>query len=119
MMAEQIRYNEEHKRWAGTKVATLAKRILASEVGIAEGSGKLAKWRFDLGAEAGPDFIFFVGIESETDRLPLGPARRHWNPDILRVKEAEFATLRSKRGTLFSGTFRKGMVLESESYVND
>jgi hypothetical protein len=91
MMPEQIRYNEEHRRLIGAKVAALAKRILAGEVGIAEGSGELARWRFDLGAEADPDFVFFVGVDSETDHLPLGPARRHWNPEILQAKDAELA----------------------------
>jgi hypothetical protein len=90
-MPEQTRYNEEHKRQVEAKVAALAKRILAGEVGIAEGAGELAEWRFDLGAEADPDFVFFVGVNSETDHLPIGPARRHWNPEILQAKDAELA----------------------------
>src|SRR5436190_21390879 len=91
MMPEQSRYNEEHKRLVGSNVAALAKRILAAEVGIAEGAGEFATWRFDVGAEADPDFVFFVGVNSQTDHLPIGPARRHWNPDILKAKDAELA----------------------------
>jgi hypothetical protein len=95
-MAPQIRHNEEHRRWAGAKIAALAQRMLAGEIGIAEGSGELAAWRFDVGADNDPDFIFFVGMDSETDDLPIGSARRHWNPEALRAKDAELAAYEAK-----------------------
>jgi len=84
-MSEQVRHNEEHRKWASAKIVTLARSILAGNLGIADGSRQLAAWRFDVGADNDPDFIFFVGLDSETDHLPIGPSRRHWNPEVLRV----------------------------------
>jgi hypothetical protein len=95
-MPEQIRHNEEHRKWAGEKILALARSILSGESGIAEGSRHLAAWRFDVGAENDSDFIFFVGVDSETDHLPIGPVRQHWNPDALRVKDAELAAYEAK-----------------------
>jgi hypothetical protein len=90
-MAEQIRHNKEHREWAGEKIVALARSILSGESGIVEGSRHLTAWRFDVGAENDPDFIFFVAVDSETDDLPIGPVRQHWNLEVLRVKDAELA----------------------------
>jgi len=35
------------------------------------------------------DFLFFVGVESQTDHLAVGDVRRHWSPDALRLKDDE------------------------------
>ena len=36
-----------------------------------------------------PDFLPFVGIDSETDHLPIGEERQHWNPEALRERDVE------------------------------
>ena len=95
-MPEQVRHNEEHGKTASEKVVALARSVLSGDTGIAEGSRQLAAWRFDVGAENDPDFLFFVGVASETDDLPIGPVRQHWNPGALRVKDAELAAYEAK-----------------------
>jgi hypothetical protein len=82
-------YNEEHRNWASGKIVAVAKSILSGELGIVAGARQLAPWRFDVGAEHDPDFIFFVGIDSETDHLPIGEVRSRWNPEVLKAKDEE------------------------------
>ena len=82
-------YNEEHRQWASGKIVTLAKSIVFGELGIVAGARQLAAWRFDVGAENDPDFVFFVGVDSETDHLPVGDVRSHWSPDALRAKDEQ------------------------------
>ena len=67
-------YNEEHRRLASAKIVATAQRILSGELGIVAGALQLSGLRFDVGAEHDADFIFFVGVDSETDHLPVGDA---------------------------------------------
>lgn len=89
-MAPEI-YNEEHKQWASRKIVAFAQSVLSGELGIIAGARQINGLRFDVGAEHDPDFIFFVGLDSETDHLPIGEGRKHWNPDALCEKDAEVA----------------------------
>ena len=82
-------YNEEHRRLASAKIVAVAQSILSGELGIVAGSRQLAALRSDVGADRDSDFLFFVAVDSETDHLPLGDARSHWNPDALKVKDEE------------------------------
>lgn len=50
----------------------------------------LAHLRFEVcGDELEPDFLLFVGIDSETDHLPLGAARDYWAKAALAAKDLE------------------------------
>jgi len=82
-------HNEEHRRWAAAKVVTATQSILSGGLGIVAGSRELAGLRFDVGAEHDPDFIFFVGVDSETDHLPVGDVRSRWSADAVRGKDEE------------------------------
>src|SRR4051812_35764003 len=86
-------YNEEHREWASGKIVAAARSILSGDLGIVTGARQLAKWRFDVGAEHDPDFMFFVGLDSETDHLPVGDVRCHWNPEALKQKDEELRSL--------------------------
>jgi hypothetical protein len=82
-------YNEEHRQWASAKIVALARSILSGEVGIVAGARQLNGLRFDVRAEHDPDLVFFVGVDSETDHLPIGQVRDHWNPGALQAKDEE------------------------------
>lgn len=74
------------------KVARIAQDILDGRIGVIEASRELSGLRFGVGGdEWDPDFITFVGIDSETDDLPVGQVRQHWAPDALAAKDAEIA----------------------------
>jgi hypothetical protein len=89
-------YSGEHRRLASAKIVAAARGILSGELGIVAGARQLATLRFDVGTEDDSDFIFFVGVDSETDDLPLGDVRSRWNPDALKAKDAELAAYESK-----------------------
>jgi hypothetical protein len=82
-------YNEEHRRDARAKIVTVARGILAGELGIVAGARQLAPLHFDVAVKDDPDVIFFVGVDSESDHLPVGEVRRHWNAEALRAKDAD------------------------------
>jgi len=37
------------------------------------------------------DIMLVIGIDSETDHLPIGSERQHWNPNVLAQKDVEIA----------------------------
>jgi hypothetical protein len=82
-------YNEEHRRLASAKIVAIAQRILSGELGIVAGARQLSGLRFDVDAERDSDFIFFVGVDSETDHLPVGEVRSRWSVDALKAKDQE------------------------------
>jgi hypothetical protein len=53
------------------------------------GAIKLAGISSHLKAGRDPDYLFFIKILTETDHLPMGEACRHWNPEVLKFKDAE------------------------------
>jgi hypothetical protein len=86
-------HNEEHWQWASAKIVALAKSIISGEVGVVAGARQLSALRFDVDAELDPDFMFFVGLDSETDHLPVGETRSRWNSEALHAKDEELARL--------------------------
>jgi hypothetical protein len=58
-----------------------------------EGARRLSGLEHRLAAEHDPDFTFFIGVDSETDHLPLGDVRQHWAADALRKKDEELSSL--------------------------
>jgi|SRR5882724_1306267 len=89
-MASQI-YNEEHRQFVSRKIVAASRSILSGELGIIAGARQLCGLGHGVGADRDPDFTFFVAIDSESDHLPIGVARQHWNPEALRTKDAEVA----------------------------
>ena len=84
-------YNEEHLQWLSNKIVEIARNILSGEVGIVAGARKFGGVRHQVGDDHDPDFLFFTAVDSETDHLPIGEVRQHWNSEVLRAKDAELA----------------------------
>lgn len=82
-------YNEEYKRLASQQIVVVARQILSGELGLVAGARRLSCLRFDVDAKHDPDFAFFVGVDSETDHLPLEEVRSRWSSDALKVKDEE------------------------------
>jgi hypothetical protein len=82
-------YNEEHRQFLSRKIVTAARAVLAGELGIIAGARQLSGLGHEIGTDRDADFIFFVGLDSETDHLPVGDVRQHWNAEALRDKDAE------------------------------
>jgi len=95
-------YNEEHRRLASAKIVETAQRILSGNLGIVAGARQLSGLGFDVGAEHDSDFIFFVGIDSETDHLPVEEVRARWSAEALKIKDEELRSFeRSVRDRAF------------------
>lgn len=69
--------------------------MLDGQLSFLIGSRRLAALRHEMDAAANDaDFLVFVAIHSETDGLPLGAVREHWDQDALArlepdIEEAE------------------------------
>jgi hypothetical protein len=69
------------------KAAELASRVLAGITSPILAARQLSGLLLTLGCDLeDPDYRTFVGIDSETDALPVGKARQHWAPEALAEK---------------------------------
>jgi hypothetical protein len=57
--------------------------LLGSRIGIVEASSIISASRVALRQESNPLFMPFVGIDSDTDRFPVGSGRELWASDAL------------------------------------
>jgi hypothetical protein len=79
------------------KIIAICEAILNEEIGVINGSRILDRLEFEL-IEYGPgffnrdeDFLPFVGINSETDHLPVDRERANWSEEALERKDKEIA----------------------------
>lgn len=86
-------FDEQEWRAACNAIVSTAHAILTNEIGIIEGARKLCDCRFRVKAEDDKDFLFFVGLESETDHLPIGKVQKYWKPTALKNKQEEIASV--------------------------
>ena len=86
-MAERMSH-EEYVAMQRRRVAELARQILDGEIDVLDGSSKIAALRWEVEVEeSDQDFLAFVGVESETDHLPIGIAALNWSDEALARKE--------------------------------
>ena len=93
-MAESIPVSEEEFVPSSSspreQVVEVASVMLRGELSVIEGSRLLSRLQFLVSSlDHDPDFIPFVGIDSETDKYPLGDFRRHWAKDALAKLDLE------------------------------
>ena len=69
---------------------TLRKTCLGGRLTYIEGARKIvAAWWASKLDERDADFLPFVGINSETETLPFGTMRTHWQPAALDALQSE------------------------------
>lgn len=81
--------SQNHKNSLDLKILSLAKKILDSRTGVAEGCREIFHLLNERGIAYEKDFLIFTGVESETDRLPVGPERQYWNKESLKLMDKE------------------------------
>jgi len=75
---------------ARRRAVSIASAVLAGDVDVLLGARRMQGLRFSVGVpDDDPDFMCFVGIESETDSLPLSDQRSQWSAEALRRLEPE------------------------------
>ena len=92
--------HQEYIAMQRRRVADLARRILAREIDVLDGSSQIAQLRYELEIDGkDKDLMAFVLVESETDALPVGAEALNWSNEALIRKEPE---LRHAREWAFS-----------------
>jgi hypothetical protein len=86
-----MKRSERDLEFAEERIRTVAKQLLAGEIGVIVAARELASFWQKVGPELSEALVIFVGIDSETDALPVGEVRRHWNPDALSVEDQKIA----------------------------
>jgi len=72
------------------QVVAAAQAMLNGRLSFLVGSRKLAALRHEAGISVDDaDFMVLVGIDSETDELPLGAVRIHWDVEALTMLQPE------------------------------
>lgn len=75
---------------AKTSALEILSRLAAGDVGVLCAAQKLSSLRHTLVGDArDEDWDVFVGIDSETDHLPLEEDRTNWAPEALARKDSE------------------------------
>jgi len=83
--------DDEDWRASCQAIVRTAQAMLDRKIGVIQGGRMLCAYRFDVKAENDRDFIFFVGLDSETDHLPIGEFERHWSKAALKNKKEVIA----------------------------
>ena len=86
--------HEEYVYGQQQRVVQVAEQILNQEIGLIEGARLLSRLRGEVTeSQFDPDFTLFVGIDSETDALPVGDERQLWADSVLLEKDKEIKRL--------------------------
>jgi hypothetical protein len=92
-----------HARAARRRAAQIAADVSVGSMSPVLGARELVALRFRADVpDDDPDFLCIVGIESETDALPLGPVRAQWDPRALARMDDEIR--RAERWAVKVGT---------------
>jgi hypothetical protein len=78
-----VSWNQSEVIAARQIIIETAKGILSGSVSPVEGARAIARHRFKARLEDDLDILPFVGIASETESLPLGGERVHWQAHAL------------------------------------
>jgi hypothetical protein len=74
---------------AKRRIVGEASLMLDSQRDLLEGCRRIVRYRAGLSKPdlSDDDLMFMVGVESELDDVPTGPARPHWAPEALAEKD--------------------------------
>ena len=75
--------NDHEWRASCSEIVRVARGILDHSMGVVAGARLLSALCFRVSAENDPDFLTFTGIDSDTDRFPLGEVRSRWSSEAL------------------------------------
>lgn len=85
------RINLGYRESVRTQMLALATRFLTGETGVVETARRLSAYQDVPDKDIESQIDVFIVIDSETDALPLGDARRHWSSDALVREDVKIA----------------------------
>ena len=66
-----------------------ARGILSGQIGVIPGSRTLTRIGSNLDENKRDSFLLFIGIDSESDDLAIGPERQYWAKEALAKQDIE------------------------------
>ena len=100
------RMNETH-RLTERELLKIAQSILDGQVNALEGSMQMSNFAAELGFEAYPELLLFVGVASECDRFAFGAVRKLWAASLLAERDIEMARTETHFRPLIEEACRK------------
>jgi hypothetical protein len=83
------KYNLEYRATVRAEMLALARGLVTGDLGVIAAARKLRGFWDGVEPEIGALLLVFVGIDSETDALPVGSERAYWNAEALARKDVE------------------------------
>lgn len=77
-------------------VVEICQSVIKGSTGVIAASRKLKDLHYQMFQNVDDDFHIFIGIESETDHLPVGDERQYWDVTVLSEKDKEIAEYEDK-----------------------
>lgn len=87
-MSEHVSH-EQYVHSVHKRIVKTARAMLAGELSFILGSRTLAALGHESGYDNDSDFNMFISIDSDTDALPIGQVREHWDKSALEKLEPE------------------------------
>ncbi len=78
--------------WERHRAREIAEAVLDGRTTTLEGARELSPLAHTDAIADVDDRTLIIGIDSETDHLPIGKVRVHWAADALEAKDAEIAS---------------------------
>lgn len=88
--------HEEYVIKIRSELVETASKMLDGELDLIEGCRRIVRLRFELDEPEDEIFLPLVGVESETDDLPIGNLRDELSSDALSSKDQEKANYLAK-----------------------
>jgi len=77
--------------WEQERAREISEAVLQGQLSILEGASALCPLARTDAIASEADRRTIIGVESETDHLPIGEVRRLWAPSVLEEKDLEIA----------------------------
>src|SRR5690349_12219018 len=84
--------------WKGhcCEIVEASEALIAGHRSLTECARRLAGLSHKVCADRDPDFLTFIGVNSETDRFPIGHVRAEWEPTSLARVDGERSEIESR-----------------------
>jgi hypothetical protein len=89
-------YDLEYRADVRTRIRAVATQLLSGEIGMIAGARELKQFRDGVEPDLGKLLDVFVGLDSETDHLPIGDQRTIWDSEALKQNELEIAATEAR-----------------------
>ena len=90
-------------------LVAVARKIISEEIDFLDGCHEIAHLLIGFPYENDQDLCIFVLVNSETDHLPLGSTRKHWDPTALEKRDKEIQN--------YIDRYKKDVVIASRNII--